>query len=314
MTRSTDPVTSSAPAAGLAGAPVLVATDFSPASDEALVEADRFARALGGPLVVLHVMPVTTGVNILFPQAVEPESLGAAALEERILVALTERVAAKTGRSGQDVALRLETGAVDATIVRIAEELGAGLVVVGSHGAGGLGRRVLGSVADRVLRHAHCPVLVARWEAAKGKILVATDLSDPSFPAVEAAAHIASRTGAAVTVLHVVERPESKPARVWTGEEPWPAPEPQAGDRLDEATVNALSVFVSRSGAGADLRVAAGDPAATIVQMAEDLPAELLVVGCHGRTGLERLLVGSVAEKVIRAAPCSVLAVRVVAA
>lgn len=313
MTSSTDPVTTlPASVPGLAGARVLVATDLSPASDEALVEADRFVRALGGSLLVLHVMPFSTQTNVLFPQNVERESLGIVQLQERISSALSERVAEKTGRSGEDVTLRIESGPVDATIVRVAEEVGAGLVVVGSHGAEGFGRRVLGSVADRVVRHAHCPVLVARWQAAKGKILAATDLSDPSYPAVEVAAQLASRSGAEVTVVHVVEGPdEGTSGRRWTGDEPWPAPSPQADARLDEATVNALSVFVARSGAGADLRVVSGTPAAAIVQMAEELPAELVVVGCHGRTGLKRLLLGSVAETVIRAAPCSVLAVRV---
>ena len=313
MTSPAQPDTPEArsPLSALRGALVLVATDLSPASDEALLEADRWARMLGGPLVALHVVPVLPRSNMLFPQDVAADASRIMDLTARVSGALAERVAAKTGRTGKDVRLLVESGAPHATIVRKAEELGAGLVVVGSHGAEGFGRRLLGNVADRVVRHAHCPVLVARWQPGKGKILVATDLSDPSFPAIDAGAELAKGTGAELTLLHVVERvDEAFRARAWGGEIAWPDPAPLTSDEVQRRVGDTLRALASNRGIAADVRVMEGSPAAAIVQAAEDLSAELIVVGCHGRTGLLRMLLGSVAERVVAAAPCSVLAVR----
>jgi nucleotide-binding universal stress UspA family protein len=293
----------------LQGARILVATDLSPASDEALIEADRWARALGGSLSVLHVVPFAVRASVLFPQNVASDASGFVELVSRIAAAISDRVAEKTGRTGDQVDIRVETGAADATIVRKAEELDAGLLVIGSHGTDGFGRRVLGAVAERVVRHAHCPVLVARWQAAKGHVLAATDFSDPSFPAVEMAAELAAVAGAKLTLLHAVPHADPSPSNsMWSNEVPFfvPVPQPELVARAREA----LQALSASRRITADLRVVAGSPAAAIAAVAEELSAELVVVGAHGRTGLPRLLLGSVAEKVIRAAPCSVLAVR----
>jgi nucleotide-binding universal stress UspA family protein len=84
----------------------------------------------------------------------------------------------------------------------VAEEIGADLIVLGARGATGLKRLLLGSTAEEVLRHAHCPVLVTRWPASSGPVVAATDFSDPALPAITAAATAASRMGAPLAFVH----------------------------------------------------------------------------------------------------------------
>jgi nucleotide-binding universal stress UspA family protein len=169
---------------------------------------------------------------------------------------------------------------------------------------------VLGSVADRVVRYAHCSVLVARPPNAVGHVLAATDLSERALPAVEAAALEARRRGARLTVLHSLDS--------------WPIPAPAAAMALaaagfvppripkeaHEQAKAALDALLAERGIDAESIVTEGSAAPAIVHAAERLSPELLVIGTHGRTGIARIALGSTAETVVRAAPCSVLVVR----
>ena len=85
---------------------------------------------------------------------------------------------------------------------------------------------------------------------------------------------------------------------------------PEIQDEVRAAAASRLKQALESAGGEGEARVLDGSPATAIVQTAEDLPAELVVVGTRGRTGLSRLALGSVAERVIRAAGCSVLVVR----
>src|SRR5687768_10238922 len=142
--------------------PVLVATDLTPASDEALRQADALARALGGPLHVCHVIPDLLTVRMLFPQVQRRDDAVVRELEHYAGDLVRASIAKLTGRALGELRVGIESGSPHSGILRRAETVGAGVVVVGP-----------GTIAERVVRHAHCPVLVARVSP-RGAVLAAT--------------------------------------------------------------------------------------------------------------------------------------------
>jgi nucleotide-binding universal stress UspA family protein len=136
-------------------------------------------------------------------------------------------------------------------------------------------------------------------------IVVATDFSGPSKLALEYARVLAKRFDASLRVLHIVELP------VVLGSE---VPLPDLGALAERAVIEAQEEL-SRVLAGVDARevigqVLVGDPATQIVQYLGDHDADLLVMGTHGRGGLAHFLIGSVAERVVRTAPCPVFTIK----
>jgi nucleotide-binding universal stress UspA family protein len=289
-------------------AKILVATDLSPSAGEALRQAGERARSTGARLGVCLAIPGGLGVHPLFPQVnqAEAESLGDRRLQAE--AALREQVLASAG--DYPVELFIEPGWPHAQVLRLAEEWAADLVVVGSQGAAALADVLLGSTAERIVRHAPCPVLVARPPRARGRIVIGTDFSDPALPAVRAGAAEARRTGAKITLLHAIEDsfgPALQSEPTWAM--PWIA-SPEQRREAEEAALLSLAEAMAIAGASGDLVVRFGDPASQLIAAATEGGAELLVVGTAGRTGLRRVLLGSVAEKVARLAPCSVEVVR----
>jgi nucleotide-binding universal stress UspA family protein len=289
---------------------ILVGTDLSEAADEALRQAHTRATATGAKLGVVHVIPSLVGAHPLFPQENAAWMAQVGQLEAKALAAVEGRV--KTLVGSTDVELFLERGAEHVEILRRAESWAADLVVVGSHGRTGLPRLLLGSIAEQVVRYAHCPVLVARAGAKRGVVLAATDLSDPSLPAVKTGAEEAKLRGARLIVAHALDF--ITPALTATLAAPFVAAPPvltvDARQQIREGLHEMLKDAVTRAGAAAELQILEGPAATAIVRCADELGADLVVVGTHGRTGLARLALGSTAEKVIRGAACSVMAVR----
>ena len=186
----------------------------------------------------------------------------------------------------------------------------ASLIVMGTHGRGGIARVLMGSVAEKVVRTAPCPVFTtngALRASAKGfrRILVPTDFSAPSDAALDCARRLAAGFAASVHLLHVLTEVSDRE----TGSELFVSEPPEARsirlidarDRLkhritadDRVTLRATSEVIF------------GSPAQIIVDYAADNYFDLIVMGTHGRTGMAHLLVGSVAERVVRTAGCPV--------
>jgi nucleotide-binding universal stress UspA family protein len=278
--------------------PVLVATDLTPASDEALEQADSLARALRAPLHVCHVMPDLLTVRMLFPQAQQRDDSVVQDLERHAGDLVEVSMAKLTGRSPNDYRLGIEVGSPHTGILRHAETMETGVVVVGP-----------GRVAERVVRHAHCPVLVAR-PSLPGVVLAATDFSDSAFPAVSAGAAEAARRGVAFAVLHSLELGLLAATTYGGAYAMVPPLRPHEQARLRAETEESLRHALERVRAKAEIIVADGEPGPAIIDAARALPAELVVVGTVGRSGLSRLALGSVAEAVVRSAPCSTLVMR----
>ena len=158
-----------------------------------------------------------------------------------------------------------------------------------------------------MVRYAHCPVLVARPSPA-GRVLAATDFSDPALPAIEAAASEARRREAELAIIHVIEL---LPLVLSAGDGVIEGVLPiDVSEQLTTACRQRLDECVHRFEAKGGGLLRHGPAAPAILNAAVQLPAQLLVIGTHGRTGLGRLALGSVAEAVVRAAPCSTLVVR----
>jgi nucleotide-binding universal stress UspA family protein len=293
---------------------VFCATDFSEAADEAIRQADQLARVHKAELLVYHAMPSAVGSHPLLPQLDTQATADLPALQGRILDSLSERVSQLTRRGEDDVQVQVGEGEPYAAIVSRAEAAGADLIVVGGQRPSGLKRLLIGDVAERVVRYAHCPVLVSRPEPKSGRIVVATDFSDPGLPAVAAAAEQARLRSARMTIVHSLDLPDiaaSQPrpdlgALIGGGGPPEP-------DRvnLNQAAQERLESAIAKFNLPADPVVTEGHPATDIPRLAAELQADLVVVATSGRTGISRVMLGSVAEAIVRASPCSVLVVRI---
>jgi nucleotide-binding universal stress UspA family protein len=207
-------------------------------------------------------------------------------------------------------------------IVSLAEEIGAGLMVVGSRGLGGIRRALMGSVSDSVVRHAHCPVLVVRREekdeevgdTLPTKILLATDGSEEASLAAEVAVEIAVKTGSELHVIHV--RPKIVPhyPGYYLGPEVMEDPqqkEQKIRDREAQRLLDAQVEIAEVAGISvAQTHLRMGRPQVEITTLAEEIRAGLIVVGSRGLSGMRRALMGSVSGSVVRHAHCRVLVVR----
>jgi nucleotide-binding universal stress UspA family protein len=287
--------------------PILAAMDLDKGSDDLLRQADTLARSYHLKLSVCHVLPEIFAVRPLFPQLHLDDALKLYDLEAAVRDALLERIRTVTGRVPPQAEIEIEQGTVHAGILRAADNIGAGAVVVGGK-VDHKGLHILGSAAEHVVRYAHCPVLVARPSPA-GKVLAATDFSDPALPAVEAGAAEARHRRADLTVIHAIDLlPVMSPSYG----DFYGVPPMDLSDQMRALWQQRLDECVHHFKAKGGGLLRNGPAAPAILSAASELPAQLLVVGTHGRTGLSRIALGSVAEAVVRAAPCSVLAVRLV--
>ena len=286
--------------------PILAAMDLDKGSDELLRQADALARSYKVKLSVCHVLPEIFAVRPLFPQLHLGDALKLSELEAAVRDALLKRIRTVTAREPHEIKIEIEQGTVHTGILRAAENIGAGVVVVGGK-IDHTGLHILGSSAEHVVRYANCPVLVAR-HSPEGKVLAATDFSDPALPAVEAGAAEARRRKADLAIIHAID--------LLTAISPFYAdfysmPPMDLSDQMRKIWQQRLDECVHHFKAKGGGLLREGPAAPAILSATAELPAQLLVMGTHGRTGLKRLMaLGSVAEAVVRAAPCSVLIVR----
>jgi nucleotide-binding universal stress UspA family protein len=207
-----------------------------------------------------------------------------------------------------DVEYRVEEGEAAAEILRLAAEVGADLIVMGTHGRRGLNWLLAGSVATEVLRKAPCPTLAWRAPAASHEtgairvILHPTDFSHNSEGARVVARSLARDLGARLIILHVAEVQVVMEGAMVAEIDP-----SSYRDALEDVC-NHLD--------GPDLkypvetRLSRGFVEEEILQVAGEVGCDLIVMGTHGRTGLGRLLMGSVAESVLPRANCPVLVMK----
>src|SRR5262245_41348358 len=191
---------------------IVYATDFSPASEPAWNEARRLARLFGAGIVVVHATapPILFPTEGYFPPQLYDELVQSA---RRVAQEGFDRLLASVTGSGLKVDFRLEDGLPAARILDVVNKEAADLLVVGTHGRTGLERVMVGSVADRLLRQAPCPVLTARSTLAPGpgpairRICYATDFSPTARAAWPWAVAIATAASAEIDLVHVTFAP-----------------------------------------------------------------------------------------------------------
>jgi nucleotide-binding universal stress UspA family protein len=274
---------------------ILYATDFSEASLAAFQVACSLSREPGSQLLVLHVL--------VPPATVLEMERAFLAPEERFKHAMDELLRLRPAEEGTLTDYLLRQGEPAEEILRAAEERDCDFIVLGTHGRSGLGRVIMGSVAEAVLRRAACPVITVRSDASLQPlrtVLYATDLSESSDRAFPVARALARGHRTSLVVLHVYPPPISHAEEV--------ARRPPDG--YIDALWEALHRYeVADAGVAVTHRLAEGDAAKEIVRAAQELKCDLLVLGTQGRTGVRRVVLGSVAENVVRRAPCPVVTV-----
>jgi nucleotide-binding universal stress UspA family protein len=280
----------------------LLATDFSDASRPALRRAVRLAARGDVEITLLHVHQTTRA-----EAAGEPGARELAAEERNTIDLLSLAAREELERAGARVReLKLE-GVPGELIVDAARAERADLLLLGTHGRGGVRRILLGSVAEKVARGSSIPVLIARGPAERGfeRVLVAIDLDERSERAAAAACDLAA-PGATVDLVHCVAMAPltSIPGQTWVMNE---LPRIEAGARSYGAE---LVERLRRPGLEPRFSVDFEDPRSAVLHRIDVHGHDLVAVGSHGRGGLSRVALGSVSESILRHAACSVLITR----
>jgi len=299
------------------GKVVLLATDGSRESTRAARIAVTLAEKLGTELHLVHVGPMPEEYIVPRLSIPEPEfwNMIRERAEEEAKPKLNEQVQKIREAGGEVSEAHVRVGLPDAEIVELAEELGAGLVVLGSRGLGPLKRALMGSVSDSVVRHAHCPVLVVRGDGRErcylpGRILLATDGSEEADAATRAAVEIANATGSELHVLFALFIDETLPYPHPYARERWETSVEQAKHRAREFVGEQAERIEAEGGNVARAHLAFGTPDQEIVKLGEELDAGIIVVGSRSLGGVRRALLGSVSGSVVRHAHGPVLVVR----
>jgi nucleotide-binding universal stress UspA family protein len=180
-------------------------------------------------------------------------------------------------------------------IVNTAAEIGADLIVLGRRGTRGLARSMVGHATAYVAGHAPCNVLVVPRAAAvwHKRILLATDGSEHSAAAGETALAVARQCGLPVSVVSATTRSHSDERKA------------EAKGSVDRKVAKLSKAGISCTGL-----VAEGRPDEVVIETAISQDADLIIVGSHGRTGLMRLILGSISERILGQAQCPVLVAR----
>ena len=290
---------------------ILAAVDFSEASDEALRVASDWAARWSAKLLACHVVPELLRSEPLFPQLNRSLSEELPVFLRGAEAAVSQRVREVTQLEPSQFSVVVTEGSPQVGLLDQARGLEVDLIVLGSVGHGAAEQWLQGSVSEQVVRGAHCPVLVVRASAQSDRVLAATDLSAASLPALEAAAEVARRLSAQLTLAHAirVEVPLANRLGLMAGGPVWPIQENEKAT-LRQLVQDQLKGLLTQVGSAGTVLILEGSAGPEVVRAARELSTKLVVVGTFGRTGISRLLLGSVAARIVRTSPCSVLVVR----
>lgn len=290
---------------------LVVGVDDSEPSKAAVRYAARLAREHRGTLVLCHcvnwtsvVAPLEVGVPF------DPTSIIDFMKEQGAALLL---VAAAAAQNDGVVARRvLAEGEPAEALMAAAKEAGGSVVVMGTHGRRGLGRAVTGSTTEAVLRASDLPVLTLReeppalpGERALGRVLVAVDDSEPSDAAVQLALRLPPEDRRHLGFVSVVDVDRVLGSSRYSN--------PAIRDELCAAATRTIDAAVDAAraaGVEADASILEGHAGDVVLAAAREDRADLIVMGSHGRRGLRRFFLGSVAESVVRNAAVAVLVVR----
>jgi nucleotide-binding universal stress UspA family protein len=299
---------------------ILVPVDFSAESLQALHYGCAFARHDRASLDLLHavenVAPLTFGgvetVSTVAGQyAHEAQAAARASLEKIVPPAWTH---------GLSVERHAIPGTTAETILEHARSRHIDLICIGTHGRGGVTRMLLGSVAEKIVQRAACNVLVVRRVErdfvkpdsdvpALARVLVPIDFSERGQKALEEGAALAARFNAELHLLHVVEDTSPATSEIALASSVFRS-YIQELTRAGEKQLGDLKIPGPAAAAAVQRKVVVGAPISRITAYAQEADIDVIVMGTHGRTGASHWLLGSVAERVVRSAPCPVMVCR----
>lgn len=288
---------------------IIAGVDLSDPSELALERAAALALQNGALLVMVHAQADDAPIEHVDNEVLKQLGEVSAAMRAEEIKRLTDRHQQLAAR-GVKVELVHRTGPPGEVISELATERHAELIVIGTQGRTGVQRFLIGSVATAVLRHSPCDVLVCRGSSVGSPFmrpLVATDFSASSARALRNAA-LLSVPDAPIEVVHAWQLPAGSWGATLLGQArfPW--------STVRDAVLTSAQAQADKFVAGLakfhhplHIALVQGPPASVITSTAESGGHDLIAIGTHGHRGFRRLLLGSVAESVIRHAPCSVL-------
>ena len=293
---------------------ILVPLDGSALAERALSPAVNLAQAVQGDLTYLRVPwvhPVSAdeysgGYQWLYPDQAQDRTVNDA-------LAYLDEIAKKWTREGVTIYTKVVVGDPASVILDTAAMLEQELICMTTHGYSGLTRWMLGSVTERVLRAAPCPVLVVREPRPIRHVLITLDGSTLAEQALEPGLEIARRLDARVTLFQVALVVPAATDVIYQME----TMERSVGEYLASSTMDharlyldAVAQRLADSGVQVATEVTDGFAAQQIVDYSTSHDVDLICMATHGRTGLRRWAYGSVTEKVLRSGKCSLLVVR----
>lgn len=267
---------------------ILFATDGSEYSLGAQKAAIALTKRCHGELHIMSIMLTTQDLEGVGTQHMREE-------REKEVQARLDKAAQAALAEGVSSTLHLVYGQEPQhEIVNTASEIGADLVVLGRRGSRGLARSMVGHATAYVAGHAHCNVLVVPRSAEvwSKRILLATDGSEHSAAAADAARDVAKQCGLPVTVVSATTRSHSAERRA------------EAKAAVDSKVAAMQAAGVQSTGI-----IAEGRPDDVVIEATAKEEADLIVVGSHGRTGLMKLVLGSISERIMGQAQCPVMVV-----
>ncbi len=291
---------------------ILVPIDFSDMSGPAIEATQSLANRFGAVVHLVHVHECHYLFEYMAPKMPVPAPM--AAFREKLgheAVRALRVLANKHGISEAHCYIQ-EGAPIFTEITKVARAIRADLIVMPTHGRTGLKHVFLGSTAERVLQHSSCPVWVNREKPGKRSgsirtILVPVDFSQSSFQALEYAIGFAGQVAAKLVILHAVDF-----GYTFTADAYGTYDLPTLTEAARKGAERQMEKFVRRAkfrGVKFETAFKSGLPVWEISALAEQRDVDLIITATHGRTGLKHLLIGSVAEQVVRHACQPVLVV-----
>ncbi len=280
---------------------ILVPLDGSQLSQRALEPAIAMSKQVGAELLLMRT-PVVDTLSF----AATGSKLAEAHNDALVYL---ETIRKSNEQPDLNIQTQIVEGDVAGAIVDTALSEQADLIVMSTHGYSGLTRWVLGSVTEKVLRSAPCPVLAVRAARHPQKVLITLDGSPLSDRAIEPGIAVAQSLNATVTLLRAVPRVAINEK---IDEHERGLSRRMQEDLIEEAQdyLHTRSASYASTGVAIKSEVRIGLPAETILEYIETYGTDLIGMATHGRTGLKRWVYGSVTAKVLRSVNCSLLVIR----
>ncbi|MDH3504948.1 MAG: universal stress protein [Nitrospirota bacterium] len=291
---------------------VLVPTDFSPSSAPAFRYAVEWAKVFEAQLTILHVHSLQPGLDI-------DAGVAQQFLDEQRKLAREEleKLLAEARQQVPSASMELLAGLPSECICEVAREKKCDLIMMGTHGWTGFNRVLFGSVAERVIQRAPCPVLsIPHRESADisamhplqilpRQVVLPLEFSDCSMEAYEYAVQIAKWFDAPLTLVHAIEPLSYSLDFTLTH----PLQEKTNRDKVEKRLAD-LTAVLTEQGLSARYELLDKPTVDGILETSAIQQADLIVMGSHGRKGLTRIILGSTAYKVLEQSPYPVLTVK----